>query len=73
MIVFEWFYDKNEIIETELKQLEYYKVFSLQLFLVHTHNYTLYMQYVATGSCCEELNNGGGCLLSCKTAREESV
>ena len=31
MIVFEWFYDKNTIIETELKQLENYKVFLLQL------------------------------------------
>ena len=27
MIVFEWFYDKNEIIVNELKQLENYKVF----------------------------------------------
>ena len=69
MIVFEWFYDKNEIIVNELKQLENYKVFLLQLlFLVHTH-----IQYIATGSCCKELNNGSGCLLSCKTTREKSV
>ena len=29
MIVFEWFYDKNEIIVNELKQLENYKVFNV--------------------------------------------
>ena len=69
MIVFEWFYDKHEIIETEFKQLKNYKVFLLQLlFLVHIN-----IHCIATGPCCEELNNVSGCLLSCKTAREESV
>ena len=70
MIVFEWFYDKNEIIVNELEQLENYKVFFVTIVVLAT---CIYLQCIATGSCCEELNNGSGCMLSCKTTRERSV
>ena len=44
MIVFEWFHDKNTIIETELRQLENYKVFLLQLTVIFgAYSYTLYI------------------------------
>ena len=33
MIVFEWFYDKNEIIMNELRKLENYKVFFITIIL----------------------------------------
>ena len=38
MIVFEWFYDKNEIIVNELKQLEKYKVFLLHIVVLAVYN-----------------------------------
>ena len=67
MIVFEWFYDKAKIIGDELKKQEGYKV---SMALCNITMLTC-MQYIATGSCCKELNNGSGCLLSCKIARKK--
>ena len=36
--MFEWFYDKNEIIVNELKQLENYKVFLLHIVVLAPYN-----------------------------------